>query len=52
MLTPQSYDVIVLLPKDQFVEVVKRKEGMFEAIEEHVRGTNMERTVDSYKYSL
>ncbi len=52
MLVPQSYDVIVCLPKDQFVEVVKRKEGMFEAIEEHVKGTNVERLVDSFRYSL
>ena len=52
MLSPQSYDVIVLLPKDQFVEAVKRKEGMFEEIEDHVKGTKYERLVDSYRYSL
>ncbi len=52
MLAPQSYDVIVILPKDQFVQVVKRKEGMFEAIEEHVKGSSNERLVDSYRYSL
>ena len=51
MLTPMSYEVVVLLPQEQFLEVTKRKEGMLEAIEDHVRGTTLERIVQGYKLS-
>ncbi len=52
MLAPQSYDVIVLLPKDQFLEVTKRKAGMLQEIEERVKGTAMETVIQDYKYAL